>query len=692
GTLYRTIRLDYMVRDCIALRDNKIAVIGEELLDGSGKWKQHVSIIDIKTEKEVKVINFFEEKKNMFISVQNDKHQMTLRNPFRDFNTCINRTKAGDLIVGYPENREIHIFSLDGEEIGLIELDYSSIPITQTEKDDHYNELIAFNSERKIEINADELKVIKSNEYFPEHWPYYYDIKVDTDDNILVFKYTKDKDQTFRVYQVYSKDGNFICETTIDSAGYQGPNIGRMKFFKGDLYGLLSQKYGKKEDALVKIGLTGRSGAVETQSRQSADLSGRWTRVSGGSTLNQPAKYGTRGVAAGTNNPGARCGSVSWTDSKGNLWLFGGQASRNRDMLLNDLWKFDGADWIWVSGDDEANRPASYGTKGVVSSTNNPGGRYGSVSWADSKGNLWLFGGYGYGQKRLKKGYLNDLWKFDGTNWTWVSGDNLLDRSGVQETKSVTAPASKPGSRSYSVSWIDSKDNLWLFGGSGYAGTGFLGYLNDLWKFDGTNWTWVSGDFRTDQEGIYGEIGVSENNSVPGARQGSVSWTDSKDNLWLFGGVGADRYRIGGDMNDLWKFDGANWTWVSGESTANNWRGVYGIMGVPDKSNRPKARSGGMSWIDRKDNLWLFGGVSSNLIMGRKPLLNDLWKFDGVNWTWVSGDNPEDKFKDENLSDAKHPDARFDSVSWIDNEGSMWLFGGRRIRNDLLNDLWRLKP
>ena len=37
-----------------------------------------------------------------------------------------------------------------------------------------------------------------------------------------------------------------------------------------------------------------------------------------------------------------------------------------------------------------------YGTLGVASSSNFPGGRVGAISWADSSGNLWLFGGNGY--------------------------------------------------------------------------------------------------------------------------------------------------------------------------------------------------------------------------------------------------------------------------------------------------------
>ena len=63
---------------------------------------------------------------------------------------------------------------------------------------------------------------------------------------------------------------------------------------------------------------------------------------------------------------------------------------------MNDLWKFDGSQWMWVSGSSNASQDGVYGTKGVASSSNVPGARFGAVSWTDSSGNLLLFGGDGY--------------------------------------------------------------------------------------------------------------------------------------------------------------------------------------------------------------------------------------------------------------------------------------------------------
>jgi hypothetical protein len=52
----------------------------------------------------------------------------------------------------------------------------------------------------------------------------------------------------------------------------------------------------------------------------------------GGEGFGQPGIYGTLGTAATGNIPGARFGAASWTDNKGNLWLFGGQGFDGTDF------------------------------------------------------------------------------------------------------------------------------------------------------------------------------------------------------------------------------------------------------------------------------------------------------------------------------------------------------------------------
>jgi N-acetylneuraminic acid mutarotase len=104
------------------------------------------------------------------------------------------------------------------------------------------------------------------------------------------------------------------------------------------------------------------------------------------------------------------------------------------------------------------------------------------VCESDTSGSLWLFGGLGFDSAGTDAD-LNDLWKFDGQKWTWVSGGNLAKQAGVYGTKGTASQSNVPGARRSSVSWIDKSGNVWVFGGLGYDSTGQISELNDLWRF-----------------------------------------------------------------------------------------------------------------------------------------------------------------------------------------------------------------
>jgi N-acetylneuraminic acid mutarotase len=308
---------------------------------------------------------------------------------------------------------------------------------------------------------------------------------------------------------------------------------------------------------------------------------------------------------------------MSWIDSSGNLWLFGGAGMYS---YQNDLWKFNPtADtWEWVSGTSGGGVGGVYGTQGVASTSNVPGARVQATSWTDSSGNLWLLGGYGYDSSD-RLGFLNDLWKFNPTagTWEWVSGSNTIGASGVYGTLGVASTNNLPGARLGASSWTDSSGNFWLFGGAGYDSSGRNSNLNDLWKLNpaaGT-WEWVSGPNTSGANGVYGTQGVASTSNLPPARNSATSWIDSSGNLWLFGG---------GDFNDLWEFSptAGTWEWVGGSNTSGA-AGVYGTQGVASASNVPGTRQEAMSWTDASGNLWLFGGVDAS----GNYFLNDLWEY-----------------------------------------------------------------
>ena len=438
---------------------------------------------------------------------------------------------------------------------------------------------------------------------------------------------------------------------------------------KGALMGLCATLF------LTACGGGGNSGGGgSTPTPTPTPTTNEWTWISGSDTAGAKGVYGTLGVASASNVPGAQTGAVGWADKSGNLWLFGADA----------LWEFTPStmEWTWVSG-FQTGGPAVYGTQGVPALTNSPGNRGGAVGWADSAGDLWLFGGDAF----------NDLWEFNPSTkeWTWVSGSNSTGAS-VFGTLGVASTSNVPGARSDSVSWTDASGNFWLFGGGGY---------NDLWEFNPTNkeWTWESGSSTMGAKGVYGTLGVASASNVPGARSGAVSWIDSSGNLWLFGG--SDSLFLS-DLNDLWEFNptAKTWTWVSGSSTSGVTAGMYGTQGMAATSNVPGSRCLAVSWTDSSGNLWLFGGQGYDSTGKVDGDLNDLWKFSPAakEWTWVDGsstlgtqEGPPGVYGTLGVPAATNvPGGRDSAVSWTDNKGNFWLFGGESAES--FNDLWTYEP
>ena len=257
----------------------------------------------------------------------------------------------------------------------------------------------------------------------------------------------------------------------------------------------------------------------------------QWVWMSGSSTVggsgNQSGVYGAPGVPASGNVPGGRRDATGWTDSGGNLWLFGGfGAGASTEGWLNDFWEFNSAtlEWTWMGGSSGQGQSGSYGSIGTPAPGNIPGARESASAWTDSGGNLWLFGGYGYAAG--SRGDLNDLWEFNPftSQWTWISGSNTIGSSGGQPgaygTLGVIASGNTPGSREAAMNWIDGHGNLWLFGGSGYVGPSTAGYLNDVWEYQPSvtalppasapNFSIAAGTYTTAQQ-------VSITDSTPGA-------------------------------------------------------------------------------------------------------------------------------------------------------------------------------
>ena len=322
------------------------------------------------------------------------------------------------------------------------------------------------------------------------------------------------------------------------------------------------------------------------------------------------------------------------------LWIFSGDGG----TCTNDLWKFSTTtgNWTWMKGESSGSPASVYGTIGSPDPANTPGRRRSGASWFDGEGNLWLLGGE---SQTGTGGDFNDLWKYTIAtgNWTWMKGSKTRDPLGVYGSRGVANASNTPGGRRLAATWTRGDGKLYLFGGGGFAASGAFGHLNDLWQDDlvSGNWTWIKGSSGRDAPANYGVQGEPDSTNTPGGRYGAVTWTDDRENFWLFGGLGFDSENNLSWLSDLWLFDPitANWTWMKGPSTGFQY-GVYGVRGVADASNLPGAHVYSCSWTTTGGELWLFGGsgYGESAPLGN---LNDLWKLINIhptqaqyyNWT-----------------------------------------------------------
>jgi hypothetical protein len=347
--------------------------------------------------------------------------------------------------------------------------------------------------------------------------------------------------------------------------------------------------------------------------------------------------------------------------------------------------------WTWIVGDTTATTTAPSATKGTASILATPGDRQYGVGWADSAGNLWMFGG----STTVPTAGRNDLWVYMVANstWTWLTG-NTTAGGAAAGTKGTAATTATPGAGNRAASWRQGT-NLWLFGGS----YGSNGTTNALWKYDTTNstWTWVTGS-TTLSAGATGAAGTQGTEST-GATPPILSYTafanDPKSNyLYLYGG--GPTGGVGSVYDTFWRYNTSNssWTWLAGAITtgaAGNW----GTLGSYAAAVTPGARRAAYGWVDSAGNFWLYGGADST----GNPM-DDTFVFDVTRgqWKWVKGSSISNELGSFGTlgagAAANVPGARYASVAWTDGTYKFWLFGGNMSTQGALykSDLWMFDP
>ncbi len=222
-----------------------------------------------------------------------------------------------------------------------------------------------------------------------------------------------------------------------------------------------------------------------------------------GSTWSTPAPKDTPSVHA--------WGAMTYDQTLKKTVLFGGYDGTN-GTYSNETWLWDGTNWTRVTN-------------------NPPTARTLTAMWYDpTLKKTVIYGGLGQPSINDRVTRYNDMWTFDGNGWTQLN------------------PASgTPGARYGAQIVIDPNTNhLLLFGGMrddpyvpvppATQPTEIQSYVNDMWEWDGTNWTKL------------------QPTAVPPSREnGRMAFDPTTGQLVLFGGY------AGYFMSDVWNYNSPAW-------------------------------------------------------------------------------------------------------------------------------------
>ncbi len=267
--------------------------------------------------------------------------------------------------------------------------------------------------------------------------------------------------------------------------------------------------------------------------------------------------------------------------------------ARSRTILWNhDTWAWDGVDWTLLA---TATRPWI------------PQGGTCCMAYDPVRERALLYGAWLDGQFGI---YTHGAWEWNGADW-----------------ESVGAPFPMPPRLRGSLAYDPVRQRIVMFGGDGGVPLiGLYSTYDDLWEWDGMQWTEVTQPVR------------------PPARSSHVLATDPvRNRVVLFGGVSFPAFGP-----DTWEWDGSAWTQMAPMTSPPN---RSGYSATYDAARGRVVLYGGRETWDWDGTDWALRATSrtpplrsryqlvydtargvSVLSGGPEGTVGDTWEWDGLRW------------------------------------------------------------
>ena len=263
-------------------------------------------------------------------------------------------------------------------------------------------------------------------------------------------------------------------------------------------------------------------------------------------------------VPANEHPPALSYHQMVYDSARGEMVIFGGTWIDEflQPQKLQGPWLWDGEDWkdATPTGEEPCARCAH------------------AMAPAGREGGVILFGGYGALIRR------SDTWLFDGYRWINVTPE-----------ASDPNPAARDG---HSMAYDRGRDRVVLFGGQGTS------FLQDTWEWDPPTKSWEE---------------ITPSGEVPDIRHlHAMAYDSSRGQVLLVGGDWVEN-NVHHHMQDIWAWDGGNWTDLTPAGTKPASRAFHGI-----------------AYASHWDRLVLFGGSDAVF------RYDDTWEWNGSGWTDVT--------------------------------------------------------